>query len=79
MPARALLMALLFLTVSPQNQPRLPIHVESLVYPPLARQARIQGDAVLVAPISPDGSVSIPVLKSGHPLLRQAAEDNLKK
>ncbi len=79
MPARALLMALLFLTVSPQTQPRLPIHVESLAYPPRARQARIQGNVVLVAHISPDGSVSIPIRKSGHPLFLQAAEDNLKK
>jgi Gram-negative bacterial TonB protein C-terminal len=79
MPARALLIALLFLTVSPQTQPRLPIHVESLVYPSLARFARIQGDAILVAHIGSDGSVSIPVLKSGHPLLIHVAEDNLKK
>jgi TonB family protein len=73
-----MLIALLFLTVSPQAQPRLPIHVESLPYPEIARQARIQGDAVLVAHIGADGSVSIPLRKSGHPLLLQAAEDNLK-
>jgi len=79
MDARGLLIALLFLTVSPQTQPRLPIHIESLNYPPLARQARIQGDAVLIAHIGTDGSVSIPVRKSGHPLLLQASEDNIKK
>ena len=78
MPARALLIAVLFLTVSPQTQLRYTIHVESLNYPPLARQARIQGDAILVAHISADGSVSIPIRKSGHPLFLQAAEDNLK-
>jgi TonB family protein len=74
-----LLLALLLLTVSPQTQPRLPIHVESLIYPQLARQARITGDAVLVAHIGSDGTVSIPIRKSGHPLLLQVAEDNLKK
>ena len=79
MPIRGLLLALLFLTVSPQSQPRLPIHVESLIYPQLARQARINGDAVLVAHIGYDGSVSISALRSGHPLLLQAAKDNLKK
>ena len=79
MHTQGLLIALLFLTVSPQTQPRLPIHIESLNYPPLARQARIQGDAVLIAHIGTDGSVSIPVRKSGHPLLLQAGEDNLKK
>jgi TonB family protein len=78
MTARGLLIALLFLTVSPQAQPRLPIHVESLTYPEIARQARIQGDAVLVAHIGADGNVSIPLRKSGHPPLLQAAEDNLK-
>jgi TonB family protein len=79
MPVRGLLIALLLLTVSPQTQPRFPIHVKSLIYPPLARQARIQGDVVLIAQIGSDGSVSIPILKSGHPLLLQVAEDNLKK
>jgi TonB family protein len=79
MPARGLLIALLLLTVFPQTQPRFPIHVESLIYPPLARQARITGDVVLLAHIGPDGRVSIPIRKSGHPLLLQAAEDDLKK
>lgn len=79
MPARGLLIALLFLTVSPQTQLRLPVHIESLIYPPVARQARIHGDAVLSAHIGTDGSVSIPILKSGHPMLLRAAEDNLKK
>jgi TonB family protein len=78
MPARGLLIALLLLTVSPQTQLRFPIHVVSLIYPPLARQARITGDVVLIAQIGTDGSVSIPIRKSGHPLLLQAAEDNLK-
>ena len=79
MPVRGLLIALLLLTVSPQTQPRLPIHVESLIYSPLARNARIQGDAVLIAYIGSNGSVSITKRKSGHPLLLETAEDNLKK
>ena len=78
MPARGLLIALLLLTVSPQTQPRLPIHVVSLIYPRVARQAHMVGDAVLIAQIGSDGSVSIPIRKSGHPFLLQAAEDNLK-
>jgi TonB family protein len=79
MPVRGLLIALLLLTVSPQTQPRFPVHVESPIYPPLARNARIQGDVVLIAYIGSDGSVSIPTRKSGHPILLQVAEDNLKK
>jgi TonB family protein len=76
---RGFLIALLLLTVFPQIQPRLPIHVESLPYPLVARQARIQGDALLAAQIGSDGSVSIPIRRSGHPLLLDAAEGNLKK
>jgi len=79
MPARGLLAALLLLTVSLQSQTRLPIHVESLRYPPLARQARINGIVILVAHIGPYGSVSVPKIGPGHPILVQAAEDNLKK
>ncbi|SRR5258708_11842201 len=79
MPARGLLIALLLLTQAPQSQRRFPIHVVSLNYPPVARQARITGDVVLVAQIGSDGRVSIPVRRSGHPILLQAAEDNSKK
>jgi TonB family protein len=79
MPARALLIALLFLTVSPQAQPRLPVHVESLNYPPLARKARIQGTVVFEAQIAADGTLSVPIIKSGHPTLVHVAEENLKK
>jgi TonB family protein len=78
MPVRGLLIALFLMTVSPASEPRRAIHVESLIYPPVARQARIAGDVMLTAQIGSDGSVSIPVRRSGHPLLLQAAEDNLK-
>src|SRR5258708_1974184 len=68
------------MNVSPTSEQRRAIHVESLIYPPASRQARITGDAVLIAQIGSDGSVSIPIRRpeSGHPLLLQAAEDNLK-
>jgi hypothetical protein len=79
MPFRALLIAFLFLSASPQVQPRLPVHVESLVYPPLARQARIMGTVVAIAHIAADGTVSVPTIKYGHPLLATAAEENLSK
>jgi hypothetical protein len=78
MPARGLLIALLLLTVAPQTQPRLPIHVESLVYPTTAYQARITGDDVMMALIDSEGHVSVPVLPSGHPVLVRAAEGNIR-
>lgn len=49
------------------------------VYPPLARQARIQGAVVLHAIIDKDGNVSELQVISGHPLLVQAALDAVKQ
>jgi protein TonB len=42
-------------------------------YPPLARQARIQGNVVLHAIIDKDGTVTQLEVVSGHPLLVQSA------
>src|SRR6267143_6897952 len=78
MLVRGLLIALLLSTVPPQTQPRLPIHVESLVYPTTAYQARITGDVVMMALIDSEGHVSVPVLPPGHPMLVWAAEENIR-
>jgi TonB family protein len=43
------------------------------VYPPLAKQARLQGDVVLEAVISREGDVTNLRVVSGHPLLVDAA------
>jgi protein TonB len=48
------------------------------VYPPLARQARIQGNVVLHAIIDKDGKVSELQVVSGHPLLVQSALEAVK-
>src|SRR5438270_10448451 len=48
-------------------------------YPPLARQARIQGQVVLQAEISKDGSIQNLRLISGHPMLAPAALDAVKQ
>ena len=48
-------------------------------YPPLARQARIQGNVVLHAIISKDGRVEQLSVISGHPLLIQAALDAVRQ
>ncbi len=45
------------------------------VYPPLAKQARIQGVVILEAVIGKDGAVSEIKVINGHPLLQQAAID----
>jgi len=48
-------------------------------YPPLARQARIQGQVLLRAVISKDGSIENLQLVSGHPMLVQSALDAVKQ
>ena len=51
----------------------------SPIYPPLARQARIQGSVLLHAVLDKDGRVSELQVISGHPLLVQAALDAVKQ
>lgn len=48
-------------------------------YPPLARQARVQGIVQLEALVGKDGRVKDVKVVNGHPLLRQAAADAVKK
>jgi len=48
-------------------------------YPPLARQARIQGTVVLQAQISKDGNIENLQLISGHPMLAPAAIEAVKQ
>jgi TonB family protein len=49
------------------------------VYPPLAKQARIQGTVHLTAKIGKDGHVEEVQFVSGHPLLVPAAEEAVRK
>jgi protein TonB len=48
-------------------------------YPPLARQARIQGVVVLQAQISKEGAIENLQLISGHPMLAPAAIEAVKQ
>jgi protein TonB len=48
-------------------------------YPPLARQARIQGAVLLQAEISKDGAIQNLRLISGHPMLTSAAIEAVKQ
>lgn len=49
------------------------------VYPPLAKQARIQGVVVLEAVISKQGTIDNLRVITGHPLLIQSAIDAVKQ
>ena len=48
-------------------------------YPPLARQARVQGLVVLRAMISRDGAIEDLQVLSGHPMLAQAAVEAVRQ
>jgi protein TonB len=48
-------------------------------YPPLARQARIQGSVLLQAEISKDGTIENLRLISGHPMLAPSAIEAVKQ
>jgi len=49
------------------------------VYPPVARQARITGDAEILLSIGQDGVIESTMAVSGHPLLRQSALDSAQQ
>jgi periplasmic protein TonB len=55
------------------------IHRVQPVYPPLARQARIQGTVVLRAIISRDGRIENLQVVSGHPMLAPAAIEAVRQ
>ena len=55
------------------------VHQVTPKYPPLARQARIQGTVVLQAVIGKDGSVQNLHVLSGHPMLTPAAMDAVRQ
>lgn len=55
------------------------IHRVQPAYPPLARQARIQGTVVLHALIGKDGAIQNLRVDSGHPMLTGAALDAVKQ
>jgi len=53
-------------------------HVESIGYPDLARQTAIQGTVNVEITVASDGGISSASAISGHPLLKQAAETNIR-
>ncbi|MGA2369499.1 MAG: energy transducer TonB [Candidatus Korobacteraceae bacterium] len=55
------------------------VHKVQPSYPPLARQARIQGVVVLQALIGKDGSIQNLHVVSGHPMLTNAALEAVKE
>lgn len=65
--------------LSEQSVQALLIRRVAPVYPPLARQARIQGTVMLKIVINKDGDIRDMQLVSGHPMLAPAAMEAVKK
>jgi protein TonB len=65
--------------VSPGVSKGLLIHRIEPTYPPVARQARIQGVVLLTAVIDKDGNIQNLQVVSGHPMLAPAAIEAVKQ
>jgi TonB family protein len=65
--------------VPPDSVPTFLVRKVAPVYPPLARQARIQGTVVLRIVIDKEGVVRDPQIVSGHPMLSPAAIEAVKQ
>lgn len=61
---------------SPNVLPKVVQHAQP-IYPPLARQTRIQGDVRITLAIDGESVTNVEAV-AGHPLLRKAAEDNVR-
>ena len=65
--------------LSPEEAEKLIIEKPDPVYPPIAKQARIQGTVKVRITVSETGTVISAETVSGHPLLRGAAKDAAEK
>jgi TonB family protein len=65
--------------VPADSVPTLLVREVAPLYPPLARQARIQGTVVLSVVINKEGEVRDTKLVSGHPMLAPAAIEGVKQ
>lgn len=65
--------------VTPDEEPAQLVYRAAPTYPPLARQARIQGTVMVRITINQSGEVRDVQLVSGHPMLAPAAVDAIRK
>ena len=67
------------LTIGARDMEKRLVYRIEPVYPPTARQARIEGAVIFSAVIGPDGSVTQLAVDKGHPLLVPAALDAVRQ
>jgi TonB family protein len=75
---RMILSAVLLL-MGEANHSIVVVYLESMSYPTVARDAQIQGTVELIVGVSPSGDVVSASANSGHPMLKRAAEENIKR
>ena len=61
-----------------ETQPCL-FHFVSIAYPRLALLGQLQGDVVVAIEIDNDGKIHRASATTGHPVLKRAAEDNIRR
>lgn len=74
-----ILIMTLALLAAQVDHPVVITHLESIDYPPVARDAQIQGRVDVQVELSDEGEVVSAVASSGHPILKHAAEKNIQR
>jgi hypothetical protein len=70
---------LLFTLLGSLQQHTCVVHVESPIYNSVARQARLEGEIEVQLRVAPNGRVVSATATSGHSLLKQSAEANVRE
>ncbi|SRR6266849_5733375 len=69
----------ILLLVSQASQPIIVNYLESITYPAVARDAQIQGTVEIDVSVSSRGDVISASANSGNPVLKRAAEENIRR
>src|SRR5437879_6447129 len=75
---RFILSVISFCTWAACHAQLVPTHLESPMYPEIARRSLVQGKVLVTVTIDPDGRVVSAKAIGGHALLRKYAEENLR-
>ena len=74
-----IVLSAVLLLVAETSQPIEVTYLESIVYPPVARDAQIQGTVEVHVSVSATGDVLSASADAGHPALKHAAEENIRR
>ncbi len=74
-----IILSVLVLMLGQTSQPIVVNYLESITYPTVARDAQIQGTVGVDVDVSSEGDVISANANSGHPALKHAAEENIRR